>query len=774
MLSAATRLKQLGSALAELHERVCQQLGRGASDVDSLAAAVTCLLPVMIRHREAFTAGRDWLNAAGTWTMSVIDDCEAALELNAEPAGRIAELTRDDHDESLLWTLYELLLSRITTGQRRASGTFYTPPSIARYMVAEVDRRFRLADIRPGYMLEPACGSGVFLVEVIERVLRCDAAPAQTAAEFLPRLIGIDLSPVAICLTRVRIALTLQEFGIELTSEFPQPRLIAGNALAGPDHIAELNLPITVVIGNPPFSYLSRNEQPWIQSLIRGADEHAGYFAINGQALGERKTWLHDDYVKFIRLAQWCIDRASSGVVSLVTNQSWLDNATFRIARQQLLRTFPQIEIVDLHGDFARHSLSPSLERDENVFGIRQGIAIATFVKGPKSIAASVKYADLWGTRDDKLQGLDQPLQHTTLQPQLPWFTFVPQRQEVPAEYAAAPLLTSLMPVNSTVPVTARDHFVIARTREELLQRIDEFRDPRISDEVIRKQYFGRTRSSRYEPGDTRSWKLSAARCALMEEPESAKYIRRCLYRPFVWRYIFWHPALIDWPRVEITRHLLREVKPPNLALLARRQSLAGKACDFFWITNCLPLDGVIRSDNRGSESFFPLWLIGKNDEPARANFSPQVLAETSASPETLLQYLYALFHSRTYRTRYAAGLAMEFPRALIPTERERFHSLARIGQRLIELHLTDPQQEFKFEISDFKSQIVDFTQQIEDFHVGTYNVCRKWLQMEQASRESAGFHRLQQLIAETIHLQQQIDEQIAMSGVGSLWRTTS
>ena len=74
-------------------------------------------------------------------------------------------------------------------------------------------------------------------------------------------------------------------------------------------------------------------------------------------------------------------------------------------------------------------------------------------------------------------------------------------------------------------------------------------------------------------------------------------------------------------------------------------QSLAGKACDFFWITNCLPLDGVIRSDNRGSESFFPLWLIGKNDEPARANFSPQVLAETSASPETLLQYLYALWY---------------------------------------------------------------------------------------------------------------------------------
>ena len=520
--------------------------------------------------------------------------------------------------------------------------------------------------------------------------------------------------------------------------------------------------PIGVVLGNPPFSYLSQGAQPWIQSLIRGDDEHAGYFAIDDQQLGEKKTWLHDDYVKFIRLAQWCIEQNGSGVAALVTNHGWLDNATFRIARQQLLRTFDRIEVVDLHGNVKRFEPAPSGVRDENVFGIAQGIALATFTKSTMPSGATVARSDLWGQRTAKLERLSQavggePLPFAQFSPTAPWFAFVAEQPSIPREYWRAPLLTDLMPIHSTVPVTARDHFVVARTTEELLERIAHFSNPRVSDAKIRAKYFQRTRSHRYEPGDTRSWKLSAAREIIRDAGDPQQFIRRCLYRPFVWRYVFWHPAMIDWPRAEFTRHL----ENGNLALIARRQSIAGREANFFWVTDCLPLDGVIRSDNRGSESFFPLWRVAADEQPADEQNRVSNFNSEQISPAELFAYVYALFHSPTYRARYSGCLGMEFPRVLMLHSQELFATLAKIGQQLIELHLTDPHEESS---SNLQSAICDL-QSVEDFHVGTYNVCRKWLQMEEQSRDSAAFGRLQGLIGATLQLQQAIDEPIASAG---------
>jgi predicted helicase len=405
--------------------------------------------------------------------------------------------------------------------------------------------------------------------------------------------------------------------------------------------------------------------------------------------------------------------------------------------------------------------VNPSGERDENVFGIGQGIALVTLTKTAAKNTTAISHAELWGLRQEKLNCLEratngEPLPSKPIIPAAPWFTFAVQNATIPPEYLAAPLLTELMPVNSTVPVTARDHFVIARTQAELLERLQRFCDPTLSDAEIRTQYFSRTRSNRYPAGDTRSWKLSEARRIVRAAGDLQPFIRRCLYRPFVWRYVFWHPAMIDWPRTEFTRHF----DGGNLALLARRQSIAGREANFFWITNCLPLDGVIRSDNRGSESFFPLWLVDERDREIR---TPNFIRELSKShePNDMLAYIYALFQSPTYRSRYAQGLGMEFPRVLLPADEPLLAKLSTIGQQLIELHLTDPHSE---STTTLPSAICHL-QSIESFHVGTYNVCRKWLQMEQQSRESPAFGRLQMLIAATIVLQQQIEEAIIAAG---------
>jgi hypothetical protein len=255
------------------------------------------------------------------------------------------------------------------------------------------------------------------------------------------------------------------------------------------------------------------------------------------------------------------------------------------------------------------------------------------------------------------------------------------------AEYEAAWPLDQAMPVNSTAPVTARDHFVIALTRSELMERCEAFCNPAISDDEIRERYFQRTRSRLYSAGDTRGWKLVSAR-ARLRRSDWQQNIRRVLYRPFDWRYILWTDSMIDWPRDDVMTHLLNE---ENLALITRRQAPAGQPWNYAWIADGLTVDGVIRSDNRGSESLFPLWLNFSGER--RANFHPRFFETVAAAvgctpePAEVFYYIYALLHATHYRRRYQAALATGFPRIPLPRSRDVFAALAQRGQELAGCH---------------------------------------------------------------------------------------
>ena len=263
------------------------------------------------------------------------------------------------------------------------------------------------------------------------------------------------------------------------------------------------------------------------------------------------------------------------------------------------------------------------------------------------------------------------------------------------------------------------DHFVVAFSKDELVARLADFRNLSISDDEVRWRYFA-TCSARYAGGDTRSWKLSDARRIVAGDADFERHIIRCLYRPFDWRYVFWHPAMIDWPRHEVTRHLVyaecrmrnaecgiedkshSALRTPRsaLCLIARRQQLPTQPCTFFWISDGLALDGVIRSDNRGSESLFPLYVDGQAnfaagfvDESASATGFAWLTAgrgdsQTSFGPEDALAYIYALFHSPSYRLRDADLLRHDFPRVVKPKNRAQFVLLCRLGHELIALHL--------------------------------------------------------------------------------------
>ena len=390
------------------------------------------------------------------------------------------------------------------------------------------------------------------------------------ARHLLPRLYGLELMLPACVVATLKLVTALAETGFSFTRP-SQLEISLANTLAGPPErqrslFAErensflpaaaagrdsaCRRPFTVIVGNPPFSGISQQQSRWIVDLLRGIEGGRGdwvnYFEVDGRPLGERKTWLQDDYVKFLRFAHWKIETTGAGIVGLVTNHGYLDNPTFRGVRQQLLATFPQITVIDLHGNRKKKERAPDGRPDENVFAIAQGTAIGLLCRPPGGDTdCELCHGELWGDAERKLSMLeqaaklpaadptDQTLAIRRVVPAAPQYFFAPRLAAVENEYDAAPRLPDLMPVNVTAPVTARDGFVVAFSREELLARMAEFRDLDVSDDEIRQRYFTNTRSAKYAAGDTRGWKLSEARHRLAADPNWQEHVQPCWYRPF-------------------------------------------------------------------------------------------------------------------------------------------------------------------------------------------------------------------------------------------------
>jgi hypothetical protein len=705
--AASDALTQLATAAAAMVPKDGD--GRAAEELR------VCLTVARWLHPELGEAAWEWVarHVVGVAPTGLAGDGSLAglVEIvRSQPSGEIDPLA----------TFYERFLQQLDRAERKRRGVFYTPPALVRYVLRSVDQALReefglraglldgttwsqaverglvervpegmLADAPLVRIIDPALGAGLFLTELLllarEQVANDDVWN-DVAPGLLARLGGVEILPAAAAIAIVRVAATLAATGYRFESD-ARIDLRIGDALAAP-----LRPAWTVVVGNPPFSGISTAKHAWLDALLHGCgpggEARADYFDVDGRPLAERKHWLQDDYVKFLRIAHEQIETAGVGIVGLVTNHGYLDNATFRGLRQKLAHTFPQMSFVDLHGNAKRRERTPDNERDENVFAIEQGVAICVLRRLPSALSVQHERADLWGTRDAKLAALEGSLTFAPFSTGAQGHAFHVSAGASHAEYDAGWSIDEAMPVNSTAPVTARDHFVVAHTLDELAARCRDFCDASLSDDEIRARYFTRTRSRSYPAGDTRGWQLSAAR-QRMQSLDWRLLVRRVQYRPLDWRVMLWADWLIDWPRTEVTSHLLRE---DNLALITRRQAPPGQPWTFAWITDGLALDGIIRSDNRGSESLFPLWL-GQGEERA-PNFAPGFLQAMRSStgvdcpPRTVFHYVYALLHAKAYRERYHAQLAASFPRVLIPRDRQLFQSMASVGARLIETHL--------------------------------------------------------------------------------------
>jgi predicted helicase len=470
-------------------------------------------------------------------------------------------------------------LSDITGLARRRNipselrGVYYTPEPVVSYIVRSVDALLRqhfdcpdgLADTSTvAYtaldehgnaqqktsprvlLLDPACGTGTFLYNVIEHIRESYRRTGNAGMwsgyvreHLLPRLFGFELLMAPYAMAHLKLGMQLaavdlpraaratwaydfqsdERLGLYLTNTLEEAmkrsEIMFGRFISDEANEAakvKQDYPVMVVLGNPPYSGHSANKSEWIASLLRGRVGKAGsYFEVDGQPLGERNPkWLNDDYVKFIRFAQWRIEQTGYGILAFITNHSYLDNPTFRGMRQSLMQSFDEIYVLNLHGNSKKREIAPDGSKDENVFDIQQGVAISIFVKRQKSMNApqvpTIHYTDLWGPREvyertgqiqqligGKYYWLAEHDVKTTewkrLKPDSPYYLFVPQDADSRAEYERAWKVTEMMPVNVLGFQTHRDFFAIDFDEMALRQRISEMRDKYLSNKEYAEKY---------------------------------------------------------------------------------------------------------------------------------------------------------------------------------------------------------------------------------------------------------------------------------------------
>jgi predicted helicase len=503
-------------------------------------------------------------------------------------------------------------------------------------------------------LLDPATGTGTFLevaIDVIYEHLRdkwqrhghavmprlpnCSSAFASASFEtywsayvthaLLPRLYGFEIMMASYTVAHLKIGLKLRQTGYDFKSG-ERLRIFLTNTLEPPIQLDELagiamhflsqesraaaivksSVPITVITGNPPYSGHSANKNAWSEQLLKQGYTRAdgsrdeGYYILDGKSLGEKNPkYLQDDYVKFIRFAQWMTDRTGIGLVGMITNHSYLDNPTFRGMRRSLMNSYEHLRLLDLHGNAKKKETAPNGGKDENVFNIQQGVAIALMLnKG--NAACRVEHADLFGTRSAKHDRLATAtmakLPWRTLAPQAEFYLFVPQDADALAGYNRFPKITEIMPVSVNGFKTHRDEFAIGFDRAELHKRIAEMRGTALSDEEFRHKYGVK---------DSSGWTLGAARAKLRKLVDWEKHLILCLYRPFDWRWCYFSDIAMDRPRRELLDHVAGK---ENLCIaLSRQQGTIGFRHAI--VSRDPANDCLISNLSREADHVFPLSL---------------------------------------------------------------------------------------------------------------------------------------------------------------------
>lgn len=767
----------------------------------------------------------------------IVDDIAQVLAL-ADVNQILDRYYREGKGADPIVHFYETFLEEYDPAERERRGVYYTPEPVVGYIVRSlheiVQGEFSLKEglaSKGLTLLDPAAGTMTFVARAVEEAVGAfvkrygeGGREAFLRDQVLPNFYGFELMMAPYAVGHLKMGFYLDELGhrlgaeerfqlyltntleMEKTEQSDLPGMAALAEEAEHAYQVKKQTPILVILGNPPYSGHSANTGEWIRGLIEDYKKPAPELNRPGQA-----KWLQDDYVKFLRFAEWKIAQAGQGVLGMITNHSWLDNPTFRGMRWHLMQTFDEIRVLDLHGNSLKKEKAPSGETDQNVFDIRQGVAISFFLKRPKDVRgnrdaleakdtaetvptrepSTVHHAELWGTRGEKYSWLETHDVNTTkwqeVKPQARFFLFTPvnrSAKELYDRFVPVPLIFS--PNGRPAPgiVTTQDEFAISWTPEEAIHKVRLLLGT--ASEADAREIFTLCSQSQ--------WSYDRAKRELADSAWEEEVVP-ILYRPFDVRWTVYNRNVAVHRRERVMQHML---EGDNLALITTRQHKR----DF----------GAFCTRHIGTHKtvavydinyYFPLYVYPTEDrkELLRGTRAPNLhsgIVEELASalgrvvtPEEFFGYVYAILYTPTYTSTYDDFLRIDFPQVPITKKEDLFREIAACGRRLMSLHILeadevdalsarfhgrgnnrvgqkgtaglgyDPDREMIAINPD--QYFAPVPEELWEYRIGGYQVLHKWLK-DRANRtltsdEIRIYCQVVTALARTVEIQMQLDE---------------
>lgn len=679
---------------------------------------------------------------------------------------------------------YEDFLKEYDPEERKKMGAYYTPVPVVRFIIRQVDRilkeefglsggladtskitkeidhgqELQIRDPKTGRLkkttkelrkmhkvqvLDPAVGTATFLNETIKYIHKSFAGqegqwPNYVKEHLLPRLHGFELMVAPYTVAHLKLGITLQELdvhdisqrlGVYLTNTLEEgiPRQqdlfnvgLAAAVTEESQKASEIKHehPIMVVMGNPPYSVSSNNKSKYIENLV----------ADYKKDLNERNIQpLSDDYIKFIRFAEEMIAKNGSGIVAMITNNSYIDGLIHRQMRGHLLQTFDKIYVLDLHGNSKKKEVAPDGSKDQNVFDIMQGVGIILGVKTGenKSELAEVYHAEIYGVRQKKFDELNDDVpEFKKVDVIAPSYFFMQKDVKVQAKYDAGVALDTLFNSQSSGITTSNDAKFVSY-------------DKHINPTGVDISYS-------YKPFD----------------------VRRLDYCDDIGR-----------QRKGFTENFFNH----NTALVTMRKPVNSEQPPI------LVCEDMIDKNYFGFQSYaFPLYLYHP-DGTRTPNFAPAELSALTRqltgepSPEDVLDYIYAVLHSPSYRAKYKEFLKIDFPRVPVPTQAE-FDRLVPLGRQLRQLHLMKSSiiDEFvttypmagdnvvekpRYEGGNVYINSTQYFGNVPEtawnFYIGGYQPAQKWLKDRKSKKLSSDdinhYQKIIKILVETNRIMRQI-----------------
>ena len=625
--------------------------------------------------------------------------------------------------DDILKTEFDLPKGLADSSKTKVTVNTQTPDKRSSTGYKQIEKEFHKVQI-----LDPATGTGTFLAEVIKYVNKKFKGQegiwsSYVDEELIPRLNGFELLMASYAMAHLQLHLLLKETGynatknqrtkIYLTNSLEQYHPDTGTLFANwlsseaneANHIKR-DSPVMCIIGNPPYSGESANKGKWIMDLMQDYKKEPG----GKEKLKEQNSkFINSDEYKFIRYGQHFIEKNGSGILAYINPHGFLDNPTFRGMRWNLMKTYDKIYTIDLHGNAKKKEVCPDGSVDENVFDIMQGVAITFFIKtGNKKMndLGEVFHYDLYGKRELKYNFLlDKNLNSIpfVLLPKVaPDYFMVQKDFEAKEVYDLGFKIKDLFNVATIGVLSKNDQLAIQFSKTKLQEIIDDFQ--KLNNIELKTKYSIKN--------DSRDWKLEYAKNDVVNNYEKI-IISKINYRPFDSRYTF-----ISGKGKGFVAYSQNKVRLPmnrnNVGLVCVRQ-LASLPFNHIFISNIISEQCFISSRTKEGGVLMPLYLYPeKNGQQTieltnvrTPNLNLEIINEISEklgltftnekeetkdtfAPIDILDYIYAVLHSPTYRKKYREFLKIDFPRVPYPKDNKAFWKLVKLGGEIREIHLLE------------------------------------------------------------------------------------